>query len=115
MYNSESFCDKGTLKHLQIVIRRSHLPKDNVGGVQEFYSLVTDAHIVSAAMSHFCMQSIDSEPQGISAPSERDKLHDFMMNIVGQLVDKHVTMLTEVSEMSNLDISHLDISQPVHQ
>ena len=51
------------------------------------------------------MQSTDSEPQGFYAPSERDKLYNFMMNIVGQFVDKHGTMLTEVSEMSNLDIS----------
>lgn len=43
------------------------------------------------------MQSQDSVPQGISAPTEQDKRHGFVMHTVSKLADKHVTMFTEMS------------------
>ena len=75
LYNKESFCDKGTLKHLQNIIRRSNVPqtvKDNVSAVQDFYTLVTEAHIVAAAMVHLHMDSLDGEPAGVAVPTESD-------------------------------------------
>ena len=46
------------------------------------------------------MSSLDSEPFGISVPTEADALHDFMLKIVGPLVDKYVMMFTEMTNMS---------------
>ncbi len=93
MYHADSFCDKGSLKHLQNIIRWSNLPprkvKENVSAVQDFYSLVADAHIIAAAMTHFGMKAMDDEPVGIVAPVEKEELRDFMKQ-VGQLVDKYV-------------------------
>ena len=81
--------------------------KDNVRVVQDFYTLVTDAHIVAAAMCHFNMTSLEDEPSGITLPTEVHALSDFMMQTVGQLIDKHVTRFTKMSDISNPDTSSL--------
>lgn len=94
LYHAESFCDKGTLKHLENIIRRTNVPKkvrDNMSAAQDFYSLVRDAHIVAAALHHFSMPSLDAEPTGIVAPMNPTTLVDFMKNTVGELVDKEVS------------------------
>ncbi len=104
LYDQESFCDKGTLKHLENIIRRTNIPrkvKNNVSAAQDFYSLVTNAHVVAAAMSHFAMASLDSEPAGIAVPEDPTKLYDFMMQTVGKLVDKYVLKFMETKELSD--------------
>ena len=68
-------------------------------GVQDFYSLITEAHKVAAAMSHFSMPSLDSALPDVSAPTDKNALHDFMMHTVGQLVDKRTMMFTEMHDM----------------
>ena len=106
LYNKESFCNKGTLKHLQNVVRRSNVPlkvKDNVSAAQDFYTLVAEAHIVAAAMTHFNMCSLDCEYAGISVPMDPTTLKDFMMQTVGKLVDKYVVKLSEMNSMSDTD------------
>ena len=102
LYAQDSFCNKGTLKHLQNIIRRTNVPnkvKDNVSAAQDFYSVVFEAHVVAAALSHFSMSSLDSEPAGIEFPDDPTKLHDFMMQTVGTLVDKHVLKFTETTTL----------------
>lgn len=69
--------------------------------MQDFFTLVSDAHIVAAAMNHFHMPSIESDPPGLFPPTEQNKLHDFMTEIVGGFVDQHVMKFTEVSGMTN--------------
>ncbi len=86
LYKEDSFCDKGTLKHLENIIRRSNVPKtvkNNVSAAQDFYSLVSDAHIVAAAMVYFGLDSLDSEPAGIVAPNDPAKVDEFMKQQVG--------------------------------
>ena len=102
LYVQDSFCNKGTLKHLQNIIRRTNVPKkvkDNVSAAQDFYSVVFEAHIVAAALSHYSMSSLDSEPAGIEIPDDPTKLRDFMMQTVGTLVDKYVLKFTETATL----------------
>lgn len=104
LYHAESFCDKGTLKHLENVIRLTNVPKkvkDNVSAAQDFYSLVTDAHIVSAALHHFSMPSLDAEPTGIAVPMNPNTLIDFMKQTVGELVNKFAMNFMETQQVSN--------------
>ena len=75
--------------------------KDNVSAAQDFYSLVTDAHIVSAAMHHFSMPSLDAEPTGIAVPMHPNTLVDFMKQTVGELVDKFAMNFMETQQVSN--------------
>ena len=108
LYNKESFCDKGTLKHLQNIIQHSNVPhtvKDNVSAAQDFYTLVTEAHIVAAATVHFSMHSLDGEPAGVAVPTESDPttLRDFLMQTVGKLVDEYVLKFVEVNRMHETD------------
>jgi len=69
--------------------------------VQDFYTLVTEAHIVAAAMVHLNMDSLDGEPAGVAVPTESDPttLRDFLMQTVGKLVDEYVLKFVEVNRM----------------
>jgi len=69
--------------------------------VQDFYTLVTEAHIVAAAMVHLNMDSLDGEPAGVAVPTESDPttLQDFLMQTVGKLVDEYVLKFVEVNRM----------------
>ena len=115
LYRTESFCDKGILKHLQNVIRHSNLAKkvkDTVRGVHDFYTLVTEAHIVAATMYHFNIPALDSTPPGITVPSDENVLCDFMMDIMGQIVNKYALLFTEMSDMNDQNSSTSVNSQP---
>ena len=75
--------------------------KDNVSAAQDFYSLVTDTHIVSAALHHFRMPSLDAEPTGIAVPMNPNTLIDFMKQTVGELVNKFAMNFMETQQVSN--------------
>ena len=50
---------------LKNLINRKYVPKkpkNDVAASEEFFTLVTEAHILSAAMSVFGMKSVDDEP-----------------------------------------------------
>ena len=85
--------------------------KDNMSAAQDFYSLVSDAHIVAAAMSHYEMSSLESVPVGIEVPNDPTKLHDFMTQTVGTLVDKYVLKFTETTTLSN-DATEIPATTP---
>ena len=68
--------------------------KDNVSAAQDFYSVVFEAHVVAAALSHFSMSSVDS---GIEIADDPTKFRGFMMRIIGTLVDEHVLKFTETT------------------
>lgn len=66
LFKNDSFCDKGTLKQLANIIRRTNIPpavKNNFSGVQDFFGLVLDAHIVAAAMQFFKMEHVSDTPK----------------------------------------------------
>ena len=65
--------------------------KDNFRAAQDFYSLVTEAHIVAAALVVYEMSSVDSEPSGIVVPEDPLTLKSFMEETVGKIVDKFVS------------------------
>ena len=82
------------MKHLQNIIRRTNLPtkvKDNFHAVQNFASVVTEAHIVAAALTLYKMKSRDSEPVGISVPADPYTLNQFMLQTIGKLLDTYVS------------------------
>ena len=61
----ESFCDKGTLKQLANVIRRTNIPvkvKRDFAAARDFLNVVVDAHIVGAAMQFFGMNCMTDAP-----------------------------------------------------
>ena len=99
LYNKESIADKGTLAHLQTILRRTCLPttkvKNDMNAVEDFMNLVWEVHIVAAAMAHFKMDDVSDVPPLIkdaqmSLPTETD-----LMNIVGKLVNKYAMKFIE--------------------
>ena len=99
LYSKDSIADKGTLAHLQTILRRTCLPttkvKNDMNAVEDFMNLVYEAHIIAATMEHFKMDDISDVPQLIqeaqqSVPTETD-----LMNIVGKLVNKYVMKFVE--------------------
>lgn len=49
------------------------------------------------------MSSLNGEPVGITAPTDPNKLQDFMLHTVGKLVDKYVKGFMETKGMSVTD------------
>lgn len=108
----DSFCDKGTLKNLANVIRRTNLPKkvkDNVRAVQDFYSLLVDAHIVAAAMTNFGMSALDGKPADVAAPKDARTatLCSFLEQTVGKLVDRYALNFMQTQGMSSDETSQV--------
>lgn len=106
LYKEESFCDKGTLKHLANIIRRSNVPKkvkNNFSAAQDFYSLIVDAHIVAAAMAYFGLDSTESIPTGVVVLDNQAKAKEFMLQEIGGLVDTYVMNFMKAEGMSNAD------------
>lgn len=63
--------------------------------VDDFMTLVCEAHIVAAAMTHFKMTDVNDIPSSLaelqsSVPTEED-----MLSLVGQLVNQYVTKFVE--------------------
>ncbi len=57
--------DGGTLVQLRNVINRRNVkkdPSDNMTACEDFFLLVVEAHILTAAMTVFGMRSVDDQP-----------------------------------------------------
>lgn len=66
LYNAASGMDGGTLHQLRNIINRRNVTKDpsnNPTATEEFFILVTDAHVLTAAMTLFQMESLDDTPK----------------------------------------------------
>ncbi len=70
-YNTSSGRDGGTLYQLGNLINRHNVikkPMDNLDACEDFIVLVTEAHILSAAMTIFNMNSLDDRPSMMFPP-----------------------------------------------
>ena len=66
LFRASSKMDGGTLYQLRNLINRRNVVSDvtkNVSACEEFFDLVVESHILSAAMTLFNMKSVDAEPQ----------------------------------------------------
>jgi len=65
LYNPDSFCEKGTMKQLANLLNRSTIPrkvKNDSTAVQDFFDIMLDAHITSAALKLFGVKDLDDKP-----------------------------------------------------
>ena len=101
MYKCTSTRDRGTLYQLRNAINRRNVvekPVRAVSACEEFFVLVAEAHIVTAAMAAFNMASTDEAPSSLQfflagceklSASERKKT---LLNAAMALVNKHVNV-----------------------
>ena len=71
LYDAASGMDGGTLYQLRNVINRRNITKNttsNVTATEEYFLLVTEAHIVTAAMTLFQMDLLEDEPHSLCFP-----------------------------------------------
>lgn len=58
----------GTLCQLKCLIKRTNIPakpKDNVNAAEKFFQVVVIGHIISAALHHFNMDSVEDIPSSV--------------------------------------------------
>lgn len=71
LYDCSSAKDVGTLYHLRCLINRRNVvkkPDKSVTACEEFFLLVVEAHICSAAIKLFDMKSLDDVPSSKHFP-----------------------------------------------
>ena len=71
LYRTSSGMDAGTMYQLRNLINRRNVvktPKDSVAACEDFFLLLTEAHILAAAMTNFGMESLDDTPSSLLFP-----------------------------------------------
>ena len=82
-------------------------PKQAIDACEDFFLLVVEAHILSAAMTLFEVSDVDSEPASQHYfPIESQKLPPperklVLLNATGALVDKHVDLSFDIPTRKN--------------
>lgn len=103
LYRCSSACDGGTLYQLRNLINRRNVtkkPKDAVAPCEEFFSLVTEAHIICAAMTTFGMQSVADKPVNSDlfpddcADLPPDKRRNILVLAARKIVDSFIDIET---------------------
>ena len=67
LYKSTSASDVGTIFQLRNLINRKNIgnkPSKDVNAFEDFFHLLVESHVLSAAMGFLGMESIDDEPAG---------------------------------------------------
>lgn len=108
LYSKDSLADKGTLAQLQTLLRRN-LPtkvKNDMNAVDDFMSLVCDAHIVAAAMAHFKMSDTNDVPPSIAEHMLRVPKDEDLEQIVGKLVDEYAMKFFDTDVYQEIDQVH---------
>ena len=100
LYDASSGMDGGTLYQLRNVINRRNITKTPTGNVtasEEYFLLVTEAHIVTAAMTLFEMDSLEDKPNPLFFPEGCEELPDsdrctVFLHAAGKLLTKFVDL-----------------------
>ena len=104
MYNKDSLADKGTLAQIQILLGRTNLPatkvKNDMNAVDDFMSLVCEAHIVASTMAYFKMSDINDIPSSIAEHTQRVPQSKDLEEIVGKLVDEYAMKFVDTDGVS---------------
>ena len=90
--------DGGTLFQIRNLINRRNVVKDptkNMNACEDFFTLLTESHILSAAMTVFEMSSFEDKPSETLFPSNSLKLgpierQKLMMTAVDKIIEKYV-------------------------
>ncbi len=93
MYKCSSGSDGGTLYQLRNLLNRRNVTKDpssNVTADEEFFLLVTEAHIISAAMKLFGMTSIEDEPSSVYFPAGSSDLDSLQRRNILLLATRNI-------------------------
>ncbi len=95
-YNERGMRDGGTLSQLKCLINRSNFDTKATRGYHAdaaFIDLVTDCHMLAAAMKYFEMADIEDHPKLITPALEMttdDRKRAFLRHHVGQIVDRYI-------------------------
>jgi hypothetical protein len=100
LYNAASQQDGGTLYQLRNLINRRNIKKDpskDVAASEDFFLLITEAHVLSAFMSVIGMAAIDSSPHSEYFPDGCTELNTsqrckILLSCTRQIVNKFVDL-----------------------
>lgn len=93
LYKGSSNIDGGTLYQLRNIINRRDVvkqPSKNMNACEGFLDVVVEAHIVSAAMTVFGMQTVDDKPDETLFPNNFSKLDTMQQRKVLLLATRSV-------------------------
>lgn len=107
LYSASSGIDGGTLFQLRNLINRRNvrkLPQNDLSACEDFFNAVTDAHILTAAMTFFNMSSLDDRPSNTHFPEGFNDLTSLEKRKVLMLALKELTKkFVNVSLMNKKD------------
>ena len=94
----DSSVEKGTFKHLEVLVNRSNVPtlvKNNVSAAEDFLDVALDGHIIAAALAFFDMATISSFPQKHSFSAQlqhasNSEKRNYLTDVTKKFVDTYV-------------------------
>ena len=100
LYRKGTSVEKGTLLQLKNVLNRTSVPSDpknNVNACEDFLEVVLIGHVITAALSYFSMESVDSVPSLDLIPGDIQEQspeirHSVLFHHMNRIIDKFVNM-----------------------
>lgn len=113
LYSYCSSSEGGTLYQLRNAINRRNVvndPKKNMNACEEFFLNVSDAHILTAAMTEFEMSTVDESPKKLLPLMSLNSLQrrESLLSEAKHIVDKYVDIsFGSFTRQGNHDTSEL--------
>ena len=94
LYKTSSSQEGGTLYQLRNLINRRNVydPKNDMNSCEDFFELVTTAHIIVAAMKMFGMSKIDDKPDEDLFPFDTNNPAIIFQEAVKKIVSSYVDL-----------------------
>lgn len=111
MYSYGSGKDGGTLYQLRNLINRRNVvkkPKKNVTACEEFFELVVEAHILTAVMNEFEMNSLEDEPNNQLLLTSADLCASERSSVLPNVIEQLLKSLIDISFPSSISQSNVD-------
>jgi len=108
LFKTASAAERGTLVHLKNMIGRRNVktkPKDDYNACDDFFMLVLNAHILTAAMEFLGMGSLEDNPNPAIIP---DGVHGFNKDLRKEILMNAMSLIVN----SYVDLSAMDEKQP---
>ncbi|XP_070548874.1 uncharacterized protein [Ptychodera flava] len=115
LYSTKSSRDTGTMHQIRNAVNRRNVcndPSVNFNSSKDFLEIYTEAHIISALLSYFGMESVDAELGSESFVQMNGSVIDkkkSLYDALGAFVDKFVMGQIPVIESQNEDESAADL------
>ncbi|XP_077864340.1 LOW QUALITY PROTEIN: uncharacterized protein LOC144349697 [Saccoglossus kowalevskii] len=95
LYSTQSSFDIGTMNQLRNAVNRRNVcidPGSDFNASKDFFDIYTEAHIISALMHYFSMDSIDGKP---TSNFDENKMHsssnpNYLFEVLGNFVDMFI-------------------------